>query len=87
MYYLSWLLTFKNSTTVELLVLVQGLMSLRIQLLAGAEDMFPTNDLWQEISLPWLVNLSIELQWHSAMALPRDSQKIQIEAMVFYDRI
>lgn len=77
----------KNSRTVELVVLVQGLMSLRIQLLAGAEDLFPINDLWQEISLPWLVNLSIELQWHSAMALPRDSQKIQIEAMVFYDRI
>lgn len=87
MYYLSWLLTFKNSTTVELLVLLQGLMSLRIQLLAGAEDLFPTNDLWQEISLPWLVNLSIELQWHSAMVLPRDSQKIQIEAIIFYDRI
>lgn len=62
-------------------------MSLRIRLLAGAAGLFPTNDLWQEISLPWLVNISIELQWHSAMALPRDRQKIQIEAMVFYDRI
>lgn len=81
MYYLSWFLTFKNSRTVEL---VQDLMSLHIQLLAGAEDLFPTNDLWQEISLSWLVSISIELQWHSAMAPPRD---IQIEAMVFYDRI
>lgn len=48
MYYLSWFLTFKNSRTVEVVVLVQGLMSLRIRLLTGAEGLFPTHDLWQK---------------------------------------